>query len=94
MKQRFDRSLLASLCAFASVAAAAVSLSLPTGYVRTEDHNGDGRPDVWRAYDRHGQLPRWPSIPISTADRMFTSITCAAPSCVASRIATSTIGST
>jgi hypothetical protein len=56
MKQRFDCSPLASLCAFASVAAAAVLLSLPAGYVRTEDHNGDGRPDVWRAYDRHGQL--------------------------------------
>src|SRR5580700_4082501 len=56
MKQRFHRSPLASLCAFASVAAAAVLLSLPTGYVRTEDQNGDGRPDVWRAYDRNGQL--------------------------------------
>jgi hypothetical protein len=43
------------LCAGACVAAAAVSL-WPAGYVRTEDHNGDGRPDVWRAYDRHGQL--------------------------------------
>ena len=42
-------------CAFACVAAAAASL-WPASYVRTEDHNGDGRPDVWRAYDRHGQL--------------------------------------
>ena len=24
--------------------------------VRTEDHNGDGRPDVWRHYDHSGQL--------------------------------------
>jgi hypothetical protein len=37
------------------VAAAAAAL-WPASYVRTEDHNGDGRPDVWRAYDRHGQL--------------------------------------
>ena len=34
----------------------AVSLSLGTGYVRTEDRNGDGRPDVWRVYDRNGTL--------------------------------------
>jgi hypothetical protein len=55
MERRSRCSLLASLCAGACVAAAAVSL-WPAGYVRTEDHNGDGRPDVWRAYDRHGQL--------------------------------------
>jgi hypothetical protein len=34
----------------------AISLSLGTGYVRTEDRNGDGRPDVWRVYDRDGTL--------------------------------------
>ena len=55
MERRSHGSLLVSLCAGACVAAAAVSL-WPAGYVRTEDHNGDGRPDVWRAYDRHGQL--------------------------------------
>jgi hypothetical protein len=30
----------------------------PGGDVRTEDQNHDGRPDVWRAYDRHGRLAR------------------------------------
>jgi hypothetical protein len=33
-----------------------VSTVLPTRYVRTEDHNGDGRPDVWRTYDRDHRL--------------------------------------
>jgi hypothetical protein len=55
MAGRSRCSLVVSLCACTCVAAAAVSL-WPAGYVRTEDHNGDGRPDVWRAYDRHGQL--------------------------------------
>ena len=27
------------------------------GYVVTEDHNGDGRPDVWRVYDRQRPKP-------------------------------------
>jgi hypothetical protein len=34
----------------------AVSPWLGTGYVRTEDRNRDGRPDVWRVYDGHGVL--------------------------------------
>jgi hypothetical protein len=55
MEQRSLRWFVAPLCVFAGIAAAAASL-WPAGYVRTEDHNGDGRPDVWRAYDRHGQL--------------------------------------
>jgi hypothetical protein len=25
-------------------------------HIRTDDRNGDGRPDSWRTYDRHGQL--------------------------------------
>jgi len=56
MKQRSHRSVVASLCTFVAGAAAAVSLWPPAGYIRTEDQNGDGRPDVWRAYDRDGQL--------------------------------------
>jgi hypothetical protein len=34
----------------------AAPLCLGTGYVRTEDRNGDGRPDVWRVYDSGGRL--------------------------------------
>ena len=51
-----------SLCALAlvslGVCSLVASLSLrPAGRaVRTEDRNGDGRPDVWRVYDTHGQL--------------------------------------
>jgi hypothetical protein len=30
----------------------------PGGDLRTEDHNRDGRPDVWRTYDRQGQLAK------------------------------------
>jgi hypothetical protein len=43
-------------CALVGLMAAAVSPRLSTGYLRTEDLNGDGRPDVWRAYDRDGHL--------------------------------------
>jgi hypothetical protein len=43
----------ASLLISAGIAA---PLCLGTGYVRTEDRNGDGRPDVWRVYDREGRL--------------------------------------
>jgi hypothetical protein len=56
MTRSSDRSLVVSLCAFVAGAAVAVSLWPPASYVRTEDQNGDGRPDVWRAYDRNGQL--------------------------------------
>jgi hypothetical protein len=56
MEQPSLRSLVVRSCASACVTAAAVWLWPSAGYVRTEDHNGDGRPDVWRAYDRHGQL--------------------------------------
>ena len=46
------------LIAFALVGAAAAAVSLwpLAGYVQTEDQNGDGRPDVWRVYDRQHQL--------------------------------------
>jgi hypothetical protein len=37
-------------------AAVAVTMVWPAGrLVRTDDRNGDGRPDVWRHYDTHGQ---------------------------------------
>jgi hypothetical protein len=44
------------LCALVGLMAAASSPWLSTGYICTEDLNGDGRPDVWRAYDRHGVI--------------------------------------
>jgi hypothetical protein len=33
-----------------------MSLWSPAARVRTADQNGDGRPDVWRTYNRQGQL--------------------------------------
>jgi hypothetical protein len=56
MQEWPHRSLLVSLCALACAAAVAMSLWPPGGNVRTEDQNGDGRPDTWRLYDRQGQL--------------------------------------
>ena len=47
---------MVSLCALACAAAATMSLWAPGPDVRTEDQNRDGRPDVWRVYDRQGQL--------------------------------------
>jgi hypothetical protein len=46
------------LSAFAGLLAAPVRPWSAGGYVRTEDRNGDGRPDVWRAYDRDGHVTR------------------------------------
>jgi hypothetical protein len=46
------------LCALTCAMAAAGSPWLGAGYVRTEDRNGDGRPDVWRVYDRSGHASR------------------------------------
>jgi hypothetical protein len=56
MTQSFRRSLVVSLCALACATAAIAPLWRAAGYVRTEDRNGDGRPDVWHTYDRLGQL--------------------------------------
>ena len=56
MLQRSHRSLPVSLCAVACSVAAAISLWLPSGALRTQDRNGDGRPDTWRVYDRQGRL--------------------------------------
>ena len=58
MQQRSNRSLIVNLCALACAAAAATSSWTPHGDVRTEDQNRDGRPDVWRVYDRQGQLAK------------------------------------
>jgi len=56
MKRSSSRRWLVFLWALACASAALVSRWPSAVDVRTEDHNGDGRPDVWRAYDRHGQL--------------------------------------
>jgi len=46
---------VAFMCAVAC-AAVAVAAFWPAGrFVRTDDRNGDGRPDVWRHYDAHGR---------------------------------------
>ena len=58
MQRRSHRSLVLSLCALACAAAAALSLWPRGSPVRTEDQNRDGRPDVWREYDRQGQLTK------------------------------------
>ncbi len=47
---------LACLCVVACATVAAVEVWPAARHVRTEDHNGDGRPDVWRRYDNRGQL--------------------------------------
>jgi hypothetical protein len=56
VQQPFYRPLVAILCVVASAAAGSVSLWPRAGSSRTEDRNGDGRPDVWRVYDREGRL--------------------------------------
>jgi hypothetical protein len=56
MKRSSSRRWLVVLWALACASAAIVSRWPSAADIRTEDHNGDGRPDVWRAYDRHGQL--------------------------------------
>jgi hypothetical protein len=47
---------VALLCVAACATVAAVEVWPAARHVRTEDQNGDGRPDVWRRYDNRGQL--------------------------------------
>jgi hypothetical protein len=51
------RRLALFVIAFVCVAATA-ALWHPGDGVRTEDRNGDGRPDLWRVYDSRGRLVR------------------------------------
>jgi hypothetical protein len=44
------------LCVVACATVAAVEVWPAARHVRTEDQNGDGRPDVWRHYDNRWQL--------------------------------------
>jgi hypothetical protein len=56
MNRVTGRSFMIRLCAIACAAAAVISL-WPAGLdVRTEDQNRDGRPDIWRVYNRRGQI--------------------------------------
>src|SRR5580692_13067095 len=56
MPRRVSRVLAVLLCGTVCVSTAAISPWSPRGRVRVEDRNGDGRPDVWRTYDRQGRL--------------------------------------
>jgi hypothetical protein len=53
---RLHQHLAVTLSILACAAATSVSLRSPARSPRTEDRNGDGRPDVWRTYDRQGRL--------------------------------------
>ncbi len=52
------RRFVLALWAFVCASALTASLWPSAEMVRTEDQNHDGRPDIWRFYDRHGQLTR------------------------------------
>ena len=58
MRQRRGRLTILGLCAsvLALVPTALLSLWSTGVSVSTEDRNADGRPDVWRHFDRRGQL--------------------------------------
>ena len=56
MTHHLHRLAVASVCALACATAAAALLRGPSVDIRTEDRNGDGRPDVWRTYDRQARL--------------------------------------
>jgi len=59
MRRRSACLLVVFLCALGACAlGVSPSFWRVGGDVRTEDQNHDGRPDVWRAYDRHGHLAR------------------------------------
>jgi len=47
---------IALLCVLASATVSAVEVWPSTERVRTQDRNGDVRPDVWRRYDAKGRL--------------------------------------
>ena len=55
MKQR-STCCVVVLCVVACATVAAVDVWPTTRHVRTEDQNGDGRPDIWRTYDSRWRL--------------------------------------
>jgi hypothetical protein len=52
------RRFVLAVWAFVCAAILTTSLWPAAELIRTEDQNHDGRPDIWRFYDRHGQLTR------------------------------------
>jgi hypothetical protein len=56
MRRWISRAFVVVLCGAVCASTAAIFPWAPGGLVRTEDRNGDGRPDVWRTYDRQGRL--------------------------------------
>ena len=56
MRRHVSRALAVVLCAAACATTVAIFPWTRGGRIRTEDRNRDGRPDVWRTYDRRGQL--------------------------------------
>jgi hypothetical protein len=56
MRRWVTRVLVVVLCGAVCASTTAVPTWSRGGSVRTEDRNGDGRPDVWRIYDRQGRL--------------------------------------
>jgi hypothetical protein len=55
-RQRRGSRTAPILCALAAAWALAVLVAVLAPRVQTEDHNHDGRPDVWRVYGADGQL--------------------------------------
>src|SRR5215510_2619568 len=49
---------VAFLCAVACAAVVVTAAWPDRRFVRTDDRNGDGRPDVWRHYDAQGRPTR------------------------------------
>src|SRR5262249_13802105 len=56
MPRIFRRS--AGPCVFLAALAASFWLTRPAAYIRAEDRDHDGRPDLWRVFDRQGNLAR------------------------------------
>src|SRR5579864_1611504 len=59
MRRSVSRALVLVLCGTVCVSTTAVSSIFSVVAVslkKKEDRNGDGRPDVWRTYDRRGRL--------------------------------------
>jgi hypothetical protein len=56
--KRFFTRLGAALCAAACAVFVGLEARQAALRVQSGDQNGDGRPDIWRHYDAHGQLAR------------------------------------
>jgi hypothetical protein len=54
--KRFWAQVVGVSCVVACATVATISVSPEAPRVRTEDRNRDGRPDLWRHYDRTGRL--------------------------------------